>query len=173
MPASKSKGRTRRLALSLLVLLLLLLILLYNPVSVRVMTIGVAIWHGIDPVIFYRLIRVESNFRSFAVSPASAIGLGQIRESTAQYIHVKHRRGMLFVPLYNLRLSAMYIKYLHGQFEGNWSLILAAYNWGETNVSRRMRGIPIEPNADYRHRFKDIPETYNYINKIMPSAKKA
>jgi soluble lytic murein transglycosylase len=172
MPPRKSKGRTRRLAVSLLVLLLLSFILLYNPVSVRLMTVGVAVWHGIDPVIFYRLIRVESNFRSFAVSPSSAIGLGQIRESTAQYIHVKHRRGMLFVPIYNLRMSARYLKYLSRQFNGNWSLILAAYNWGETNVARRMRGIAVEPGADYRSRFKDIPETYGYINKILPPQKR-
>ncbi|MDZ4182186.1 MAG: lytic transglycosylase domain-containing protein [Candidatus Cloacimonadaceae bacterium] len=173
MSKKKAKGRTRKLLIGFTVLLLVLLITLYNPVSVRLMTVGVAVWYGIDPVIFYRLIRTESAFRSFAVSPRSAIGLGQIRESTAYYIHDKHKRGMLFIPFYNLRLSAQYIKYLSKRFDGNWTLILAAYNWGETRVSRRMRNTDIDPDQDYRHRFKDIPETYNYINKILPPAKKA
>lgn len=173
MSKKKTKGRTRKLLIGFTVLLLVLLITLYNPVSVRLMTVGVAVWYGIDPVIFYRLIRTESAFRSFAVSPRSAIGLGQIRESTAYYIHEKHKRGMLFIPLYNLRLSAQYLKYLSKRFDGNWTLILAAYNWGETRVSRRMRNTDIDPDQDYRHRFKDIPETYNYINKILPPAKKA
>jgi len=137
------------------------------------MTVGTAIWHGLDPVLFYRLIGTESAFRSFAVSPRDAIGLGQIRESTAFYIHEKHKRGMLFVPFYNLRLSAKYIKYLLKRYDNNWSLTLAAYNWGETRVSKRIRSIKIDPKADYRHRFRDIPETYNYIAKIMGPPKKA
>ncbi|MBW6513504.1 MAG: transglycosylase SLT domain-containing protein [Candidatus Syntrophosphaera sp.] len=173
MPARKSKGRARRIFYLPLILLLALLILVYNPVSVRLMTVGVAVWYGLDPGIFYRLINAESRFRSFAVSPSAAIGLGQVKESTAQYIHVKHRRGMLFVPFYNLRMSARYLRYLQKQFSDNWSLVLAAYNWGENNVARAMRGIEIDPEADYRERFSDVPETYHFINKILPAAKKA
>jgi len=171
--AGSAAKRAKRWFIVLAVLVLALVILLYNPISVRVMTVGVAVWHGIDPVIFYRLIRAESSFRSFAVSHRSAIGLGQIRESTAFFIHEKHKRGMLFVPLYNLRLSAKYLKYLKQRFNGNWSLALAAYNWGETKVARRMNGTRIKPGEDYRDRFRDVPETYAYINKILPRAKKA
>jgi soluble lytic murein transglycosylase len=172
MPKRIKKSRTRRVLVAIPVLLLLFLILIYNPVSIRLMTVGTAVWYGLDPLVFYRLIRTESNFRSLAVSPSSAIGLGQIQESTAQYIHVKHRRGMLFVPFYNLRLAAQYIKYLQGQFNGNWSLVLAAYNWGETNVTRRMAGTNPDREADYRERFRDVPETWHFINKILPPAKK-
>lgn len=173
MPASPSRGRMKRIFWSPLVLLLLFVILVYNPVSVRVMTVGVAVCHGIDARIFYRLIHTESRFRSFAVSRTSAIGLGQVKESTARYIHIEHKRGMLFLPFYNLRMSARYIRYLQNRFDGNWTLVLAAYNWGENNVARRMRGEKIDPRADYRGRFWDVPETYNYINKILPPVKKA
>ncbi|HPH61412.1 MAG TPA: lytic transglycosylase domain-containing protein, partial [Candidatus Syntrophosphaera sp.] len=82
-------------------------------------------------------------------------------------------RGMLYFPHYNLSISARYLKYLRERFDNNWTLVLAAYNWGESNVGRRMRGIRIDPEADYRERFSDIRETYGYINKIMPPAKKA
>jgi soluble lytic murein transglycosylase len=161
------------MVLGIVLTLLILLILVYNPISVRLMTVGVAVYYGLDPVIFYRLIRAESSFRSFAISQAQAIGLGQIRESTAFYIHKEHKRGWLFVPFYNLKLAAKYLVYLRQRFNGNWSLTLAAYNWGETNVDNRIGKLKIEPNQDYRHRFKDVPETYNYISKIVPAKNKA
>jgi soluble lytic murein transglycosylase len=169
---TKKQGRTGIISLVVLTLLIIL-ILIYNPISVRIMTIGVAVYYGIDPAIFYRLIRAESSFRTFAVSPSQAIGLGQILEPTAFYIHKKHKRGLLFVPFYNLRLSAKYILYLRERYKGNWSLMLAAYNWGETKVSARMAGTKIEADRDYRSRFRDIPETYSYINKILPPKNKA
>ncbi|HQM79300.1 MAG TPA: transglycosylase SLT domain-containing protein [Candidatus Syntrophosphaera sp.] len=148
-------------------------ILLYNPITLRLMTLGVAIYYKIDPKIFYQLIYTESKFYNFALSPAKAKGLGQIKESTAQYIHPKHKSGKLYFPLYNLKLSARYILYLQETFQGNWTLVLAAYNWGEYNVAQRIKGIPIEPQTDYRYKFKDVRETYDYINKIIPPAKKA
>ena len=166
------KHQKRRITLVILVLLISVIVV-YNPISVRIATIGVAVYNGIDPAIFYRLIRAESSFRSFAISPAEAIGLGQLRESTAYYIHKKHKRGLLFVPVYNLNLAAKYLIYLKGRYQGNWGLALAAYNWGETNVSTRFRGEKINPVTDYRYRFKDIPETYNYISKIIPLKNKA
>ncbi len=168
-----AKGKKNKLLSCLIAVLLIAVILIYNPVSVRIMTVGVAIANRIDPAIFYRLIRTESSFRSFAVSPKQAIGLGQMQEGTAQYMNKGHRRGLLFVPVYNLHLSARYLNYLKKKYEGNWSLVLAAYNWGESNVSRRVRGQKIEPSRNYRDTFRDIPETWNYIGKILPDRKKA
>lgn len=173
MPLSSQRRRIGRIALYPPLFLLGLLILVYNPISVRLMTVGTAVVYKLDSQIFYRLIQAESRFRSCAVSPNSAIGLGQVKESTARYIHVKYRRGMLFVPFYNLKISARYLSYLREQFAGNWTLVLAAYNWGESNVALRMRGVRIDPAADYRERFSDVPETYHYINKILPPVKKA
>jgi soluble lytic murein transglycosylase len=173
MPAKKARNRLRKIIVFPPVLLLVLLILVYNPISVRLMTLGVAVANRVDPGMFYRLVSTESRFRSFAVSPEQAIGLAQVKESTAQYVHMSHKRGMLFIPWYNLRISARYIRYLQGRFNGNWSLVLAAYNWGEYNVERRMRGIDIDAEADYRERFSDIRETYTFISKIMPATKKA
>ncbi len=168
-----AKNRKKRLLRGLAIILFLAVILTYNPVSVRIMTVGVAVYYKIDPALFYRLIRTESNFRSFAVSPKAAIGLGQMQERTAFYIDSQHKRGLLFVPPYNLRLSAKYLRYLRDKYQGNWSLVLAAYNWGETNVSRRMKSQEIRPEFNYIESFRDIPETYNYIGKILPPRKKA
>lgn len=167
-----SRNRIKKI-ISALLILFLLLILVYNPISLRLMTIGVAVYYGINPVIFYRLIKTESSFRSFAISDAQAIGLGQIKESTAFYIHKEHKKGYLFLPLYNLKLAAKYLVYLKDRYNGNWSLTLAAYNWGESNVNRRIRKIKIEENKDYREYFNDIPETYRYISKILYTKNKA
>lgn len=155
-----------------LVVLLLSVSLIYNPISVRLMTVGVAVYYRLNPVIFYRLIRVESSFRSLAVSHREAIGLGQVRQTTAHYLIEDHEPKMLYSPLYNLKVSAQYLIYLRKRFNNNWSLVLAAYNWGETLVSRRIGNLDIEPGKDYRNYFRDIPETYEYIGKILGSAKK-
>lgn len=173
MKPKKKHKSSAKWAVTLILALLIILILVYNPISLRIMTIGMAVYYGLDPAIFYRLIRAESSFRSFAISNAQAIGLGQLRESTAYYIHKKHKRGFLFVPFYNLKLAARYVLYLKEKYNGNWSLTLAAYNWGETNVSNRISGMIIEPDKDYRYRFKNIPETYQYIGKILNSKNKA
>lgn len=163
----KKRKNKKQLWILLLGGFFILLILVYNPLSVRLMTLGVAVYYGLDPGIFYRQIRAESSFRSFAISKKSAIGLGQMRESTAFYIHEHHRRGYLFVPFYNLRLAAKYDLYLMKKFGGNWSLSLAAYNWGETNVIKRTKGISIEADKNYKSLFKDNRETYNYLEKIL------
>lgn len=166
------KSNTGRI-ISILLVLFILLILVYNPISLRLTTIGVAIYYGLNPVVFYRVIKTESSFRSFAISDAQAIGLGQIKESTAFYIHKDHKRGYLFLPVYNLKLAAKYLVYLKNRYNSNWSLTLAAYNWGESNVNRRLKGIEIEKDKDYRSLFRDIPETYSYITKILYHKNKA
>jgi soluble lytic murein transglycosylase len=160
------KQTLNKLLLRILLTLLILIILFYNPVSVRIMTLGVAIYYKLEPGKFYRLVRTESSFRSLAVSHQSAIGLGQIKESTAAYISLNHKRGLLFVPIYNLKISALYLRYLLKRYNDNWSLALAAYNWGETNVDRRIKGRSIVSGQNYANLFSDIPETREFIKKI-------
>jgi len=163
--------KTKGLILKLILMILGLVILIYNPLSIRLMVYGTAVYYKLDTGVFYRMIQTESSFRALAVSRKQAIGLGQVKESTAAYINEKHRSGALFFPLYNLRISARYVKYLQGKYKGNWSLVLAAYNWGETNVSKRIRKRQIDPEKNYQFLFKDIPETYHYIGKILSPEK--
>lgn len=59
-----------------------------------------------------------------------------------------------------------YLQYLHGLF-GDWSLALAAYNWGEGNVGRavnRARAQGLEPIYE-NLRMPD--ETRNYVPKLL------
>lgn len=159
--------KVKKLILKLILLVLIIIVLFYNPVSLRLMTLGIAIYYGLDPVKFYRLVGTESSFRSFAVSSKQAIGLGQVKEETAGYINTSHKKGLLFLPFYNLKISALYLKYLLGRYHDNWSLALAAYNWGETKVDKRIKGTAILTQKNYVALFADIPETRQFITRIM------
>lgn len=161
------KSKLKKTILKLILLFLIVIVLFYNPVSLRLMTLGYAIYYKLDPGKFYRLVRAESSFRSLAVSSKQAIGLGQIKEDTAGYVNQKHKRGLLFLPFYNLKISALYLQYLLSRYHNNWSLALAAYNWGETNVDKRIKGTVILPEKNYVTLFADIPETRQFITKIM------
>ncbi len=161
------KRKNKRLAPILWIILLIFLV--YNPVSVRIMAVTAAAAHGVDTVIFYSLIAAESSFNSFAYSGKRAIGLGQVLPTTARYIYRYYLPGILFFPPANLHISAKYYRYLLDKYGGNHSLSLAAYNWGEGNVDRKLReeSIFISPDADYRVLFRGVPETYHYIYRIL------
>lgn len=163
---AKSK-KVKYLGFRIILALLLLIILIYNPISVRLMTLSTAVYYGLEPAKFYRLIGTESSYRSFAVSRQHAIGLGQVQETTATYIKSNHKKGLLFFPVYNLKISALYLKYLLGRYNHNWSLALAAYNWGETNVDRRIKNQTVTSDKNYAYLFDDIPETRQFIRKIL------
>jgi len=77
--------------------------------------------------------------------------------------------ALLFVPPVNLCISAAYTRYLANKYYDNHSLVLAAYNWGESRVDRRVkeRLDSIDAGLDYRWLFSDIPETYTYISRIL------
>ena len=151
--------------------LIIVVLLIYNPISARIMTVGVAITTNVDIKIFYNLIKAESSFRSLAYSSQKAIGLGQMQVNTFNYVFPKQPGVLIWFPPSNLFASAKYLKYLNKKFKGNWTLTLAAYNWGETNVLKRIRKMNIVSEADYRYKFKDIPETYAFLINILGDKK--
>jgi soluble lytic murein transglycosylase-like protein len=144
------------------------LILTYNPISARIFTFFTAISFKLPISNYYNLIAAESSFRSLAYSKQKAIGLGQVKTSTANYMQPKAGAYLVWFPPTNLYLSAKYMRYLLKKYNQNWSLALAAYNWGETNVDKRISKIKIQPDKNYRYLFSDIPETYHYIEKVLP-----
>lgn len=150
--------------------LLLFLLIFNNPISARVYTVFIAVYYDLNPSIFYKQIASESSFRSQAYSRVGAIGLGQIRKQTADYLEPnKPNHILLWIPIHNLKISAKYTKYLLKKYHGNYSLALAAYNWGESNVDKRLRKkrVIINPDNNYRYLFEDIYETNSFIKKIL------
>lgn len=153
--------------LRFLFLVLTLVILVYNPFTVRLIVVWMAHTHDLNTTYFYRLIKQESTFRSLAISHQRALGPGQVREGTAKYLDKQYRRGSLYFPYYNVKISATYVHYLLDKYNHNWSLAIAAYNWGETNVDRKVEGIRIQPDVDYSELFENVRETYNLLHKVL------
>jgi soluble lytic murein transglycosylase-like protein len=115
---------------------------------------------GIDPVFVASIIATESSFRTQARSRVGALGLMQLRPSTAREVlrksESRHRAlGPLTEPTMNIRLGISYYKELERRFRGSRALALSAYNWGPTNVD----------NAGWR--FESFPGSVrNYSRKI-------
>ncbi len=84
---------------------------------------------------------IESAYDPFAVSPSSATGLWQFIPQTADIM------GLRLSTWYDGRKDIVdstqaalrYLEYLHGQFNEDWLLALAAYNGGEGVVRRAMQ----------------------------------
>jgi hypothetical protein len=105
--------------------------------------------NGVDPNLIDAMIRTESNYNAWAVSPKGAIGLMQLIPETGRRFGVQN----FFDPQQNIEGGVRYIKYLLEMFGGNVDLSLAAYNAGENLVARLGRIPP-------------YPETRNYVRKI-------
>lgn len=126
---------------------------------------------GIDPFLVYSLMRQESAFASAAVSPAKALGLMQLLESTAN--RVASRGGLppvsaerLFDPATNIRLGVRYLGELSQRFDGNVALVAAAYNAGEDAASRWQ---PLARDFDEDEMIEQISyrETRGYVKSIL------
>ena len=124
-----------------------------SPVDVSPLIRQAARNNKLDPAVFRALVEQESRFDPHAISPVGAMGLTQLMPATATWLKVKDP----FDPAQNLDGGARYLKELLGDFRGNTSLALAAYNAGPGAV-RRFKGIP--PYGETRH----------YVRQIMARA---
>jgi soluble lytic murein transglycosylase-like protein len=113
------------------------------------MIAGTASRHQVDPKLVRAIVRVESNFNPYAISPRGARGLMQLIPATARRFGVSD----VFDPGANLDGGVRYLKYLMNLYGGDVKLSLAAYNAGENAVAG-YNGIP-----PYR-------ETQDYLRKI-------
>jgi soluble lytic murein transglycosylase-like protein len=106
--------------------------------------------YRVEHQLIHSIIRAESNYDRFAVSPKGALGLMQLMPATAIQYGVKN----VFDPRENIEGGVKYLKDLIKLYDGKTDLVLAAYNAGQEAV-KKYNGIP-----PYR-------ETRNYISKIM------
>ena len=101
--------------------------------------------HNIPPAFFARLIWRESLFRPEAVSPKGAEGIAQFMPGTARMRALENS----FDVVQALKASSAYLDELRLRF-GNLGLAAAAYNAGESGLSRFLSSgrLPIE-TRDY------------------------
>lgn len=109
-----------------------------------------AIKYNLDPDLVKAVIKAESNWNQYAVSPKGARGLMQLMPSTAADLGVYDS----FDPEENIDGGVRYLRYLLNKFNGNLNLALAAYNAGPARVEKTY-SIPA------------IPETVQYVKRVM------
>jgi soluble lytic murein transglycosylase-like protein len=106
--------------------------------------------------LLHSVIKVESNYNPYAVSPKGAQGLMQLIPATARRFGVSNA----FNPLENIQGGARYLRYLLDLYNGNYPLALAAYNAGEQAVAK-YGGVP------------PYTETQNYLVLVKKQLDKA
>ena len=116
---------------------------------------------------------VESAFDPFAFSPARASGLWQFMPATGRLYGLQQdwwhdeRRDILKAT----EAAYTFLEDMHGLFEGDWLLALAAYNSGSGNVRKaqrrnQRRGKPLDFFS------LDLPrETEAYVPKLLAIAR--
>jgi soluble lytic murein transglycosylase-like protein len=109
-----------------------------------------ALKNGLDPALIHAVIRAESGYNRWAVSTAGAQGLMQLMPGTASFYGVSDP----FDSEANIYGGVRYLKDLAALYPGRTDLILAAYNAGQSAVTK-YNGVP--PYA----------ETRNYIAKVQ------
>lgn len=91
---------------------------------------------GIAASTAFRLVQVESNFKSRARSSADALGYTQVQLPTARYYDRGITEQKLMQRDVNLRIGFRYLKDLLEQFGGDMHLALLAYNRGPARVEQ-------------------------------------
>jgi len=109
-----------------------------------------AMSYGIEVRIALAIALAESNLNPDAVSPRNAQGVMQLIPGT----QVRFGVTRPFDPESNIKGGLAYLKWLKARFDGDWSLIAAAYNAGEGAVEKH-GGIP-----PYR-------ETESYVRRVL------
>ena len=109
--------------------------------------------HRIDPLFLHAVITQESRYKERAVSHAGAVGMMQIMPATGRGLGLQPHQ--LTDPVRNIDAGARLLRRLAIKYDGNFDLVLAAYNAGEGAVAKYRNAIP-----PYR-------ETQDYVVKVM------
>ncbi|MGZ6201733.1 MAG: transglycosylase SLT domain-containing protein [Thermodesulfobacteriota bacterium] len=112
---------------------------------------------------------VESGFKTRAFSPARALGLWQFIASTGYKFGLKRNDWIdeRLDPEKSTKAAIAYLQELHRMF-GDWTTVLAAYNSGEENVLRVIRGQKINYLDNFWDLYQRLPrETARYVPRFL------
>ena len=111
--------------------------------------------HRVDYALLKAVAAVESGFNANLISSHGAVGLMQIKPSTARAYSVHATAAKLTDPRINIDAGARHLARLIKLFNGHLDLAVAAYNAGENAVLRAGNKVP------------DYPQTRRYVRKVM------
>ncbi len=106
--------------------------------------------NDLDPLLVAAVVEAESGFDSQAISSAGALGLMQVTPETVAL----YGGGDPFEPSVNVEVGSRLLADLLEQFDGDLTLVLAAYNAGPGAVER-FGGLP-----PYR-------ETRGFVDRVL------
>jgi len=113
---------------------------------------------GVDPILIKAIVQKESTNQQFAKNKWSgASGLMQLMPKTAKWLGCDN----VFDAKQNVRAGVKYLAYLLKKYKGDVSHALGAYNFGEGNYDKYLKGQ------------KKLPkETIAYVPKVMENYNK-
>src|SRR6056297_91408 len=144
------------------------------PVVERERVNAEATRHGVAPALIMGLMRAESAMQADARSPAGARGLLQLMDPTARSVARRHgipysSASDLYEPARNIALGVAHLGELQRRFNGDWTLVAAAYNAG---ISRAEQWQRERPDLDRDIWIETLPyyETRDYIPRVLAFA---
>lgn len=139
------------------------------PLDYREEILAGAREHRLDPALVAAVIYEESKFDPNARSHAGALGLMQVMPQTGRWAAKEsgekdYEPRDLFDPAVNIALGCWYLRYLIDRYEDT-QLALAAYNGGQENLDRWMKGKKDRPA---RQVVEEIPfkETKEFVDRV-------
>jgi soluble lytic murein transglycosylase-like protein len=118
------------------------------PANLAAAIYDIALSEGLEPMLAFRLVYVESRFTQRAVSHAGAVGYTQVMPSTARLYEPGLTYEQLFDQDTNLRLGFRYLQDLRKRYAGDLRLALLAYNRGPGKV-QELLAQGVDPSNGY------------------------
>lgn len=145
-----------------------------HPLKYKDEIIACSYENDLPPELIASVINVESSFKAKSRSNKNAIGLMQIKLSTANYLNEINKQNKiteeeLFTPETNIFYGTKYLKYLMNKFE-NLNTALASYNAGETRVRSWLKSGVYSLDGKILS-YIPYEETRNYVDKINKNLK--
>jgi soluble lytic murein transglycosylase len=122
--------------------------------------------NGVDPALFFALVRQESTYDPLSQSWVGATGLTQVMPPTglgiARELGVRgYQEGDLLKPYVSIRFGAYFFGQLLRYFDGNIFYAMGGYNGGPGNAKKWVR-----PDVDVGVEVIHLAESYIYVRTV-------
>lgn len=171
----KSNRRIRKSILIIVIAIIIIVnfkVILKNffPLEYEKSIIEYSEMYNVDPNLVAAVINTESKFVVDASSSKGAIGLMQIMPDTGKWIGEKleltnFKEEIIADPEMNIRMGTWYLKKLSNDFNGDYILILAAYNGGPGNVTKWLEDEKYSSDGENLHKIP-FKETKSYVQRV-------
>lgn len=113
--------------------------------------------YGVDEKLVLAVIFQESGFKNCQTSRAGAQGYMQLMPATARQYGVTD----VMDPKQNIEGGVKVLKYLLDKYNGNVDSALIAYNWGEGNYAKYLKGQKSMPAETQKYR--NVAQSYKNV----------